>query len=114
MSDEKDWSIPDAGGIIDIPDRLEGLFNKIGMQIKFHTISDKNEVLTVAHITQHADSFARSQAEKFAEWITQHSYQWYKEISIEVTIRWRPLYSHNIGVTTSELYTQFLLWQEKQ
>lgn len=59
-------------------------------------------------------SFARDQAEKFAEWITQHSYQWYKEPSKYTVILWRPMYSNDRGVSTSDLYSQFLLWQEKQ
>ena len=65
-AEDKDWSIPDAGGIIDVPDHLQELFNNIGMQIKLHTISEKNEVLTVAHITQHAEQHAKEAVEKFA------------------------------------------------
>ena len=108
MSNEKDWSIPDAGGIIDVPDRLQSLFNNIGMQIKLHTVSDKNEVITVAHITQHADSFARSQAIGFEEWYWSEYCPYY----------WMGgTYSHgetNEVVSTSELYELFLLWQKQQ
>lgn len=114
MNANKDWSVPDAGGIIDVPGRLQSLFNNIGMQLRLHTISDKNEVITVAHITQHADDFARSQAIEFAEWITKHSYQWFKEIGEKTIILWRPLYSNNKGITTEQMYDLFLDHQAKQ
>lgn len=52
-----DWSIPDEQGNIDVPDELMPLFNKIGMQLRFHTLSDKNEILTVAHILMAAQKF---------------------------------------------------------
>lgn len=42
---------------IDIPDPLMPLFNKIGMQLRFHTISGKGEVQTVAHILWNAQKF---------------------------------------------------------
>lgn len=52
----KDWTeIKDEQ--IDIPDELMPLFNKIGMQLRFHTISGKSEVLTIAHILRKAEEF---------------------------------------------------------
>jgi hypothetical protein len=57
-ADKKDWSIPDENNVIHVPDELDELFNKVGTQIRFHTISGKNEVLTVAHIVQHAEAYA--------------------------------------------------------
>lgn len=33
------------------------LFNKVGMQIRFHTFSGKNEMLTIAHIVEKARQF---------------------------------------------------------
>ncbi len=52
----KDWTEP-INGSIDVPDELMPLFNKIGMQIRFHTISGKNEVVTIAHIIKAAQKF---------------------------------------------------------
>jgi len=54
----EDWSTKaDKNGTIDIPDRLDKLVNKIAMQIRFHTISGKNEVQTIVDITKIADDF---------------------------------------------------------
>jgi hypothetical protein len=33
------------------------LFNKVGTQLRFHTISGKNEALTIAHIIQRCQKF---------------------------------------------------------
>ena len=52
----KDWTEP-VNGSIDVPDELMPLFNKVGMQIRFHTISGKNEVVTIAHIIKAAQKF---------------------------------------------------------
>ena len=46
----KDWTTPDKDDNIDVPDELMPLFNKIGMQLKFYTISGKNEIATIAYI----------------------------------------------------------------
>lgn len=46
----KDWTIPDSEGMIDVPNELMPLFNQVGMQLGFHTISGKGEVETVASI----------------------------------------------------------------
>jgi hypothetical protein len=51
-----DWSKP-INDQLDVPDELMPLFNKVGMQMRFHTISGKNEITTVAHIVQIAHEF---------------------------------------------------------
>lgn len=51
------WTEPDKDGNINIPDELDPLFNKLGMQLRFHTISGKNEVQTVVDMTYIADKF---------------------------------------------------------
>lgn len=48
VEEASDWT--ESGGTINVPDHLMPLFNKIGTQIRFHTISGKNENLTIAHI----------------------------------------------------------------
>lgn len=52
-----DWSIPDENDMIQVPDELAPFFNRVATQIRFHTISGKNEVITVAHIVQIAQEF---------------------------------------------------------
>lgn len=56
-----DWTIPNDDGNLDVPDELMPLFNKFGNQLRFHTISGKNEVMTVAHMVQAAEDFFNSQ-----------------------------------------------------
>jgi hypothetical protein len=56
MEDQEDWTIP-KGGKISVPDELVPLFNKVGMQIRFHTISGLNEVLAAAHIVKISQEF---------------------------------------------------------
>ena len=53
---KENWNKPD-GDVIDVPDELMPLFNKIGTQIKFLTISGKNEVQTVADILEGTRKF---------------------------------------------------------
>jgi hypothetical protein len=60
---KNDWSIPDEDGNIDVPEELVPLFNKIGMQLRFHTISGKNEILTIAHIVQQSQAFFKNMYE---------------------------------------------------
>lgn len=50
------WTKP-QDGVLDVPDCLMPLFNKIGNQIRFHTISGKNEILAVAHILEASRKF---------------------------------------------------------
>lgn len=52
----KNWTEP-KDGTIDVPDMLMPLFNKVGIQLRFHTISGKNEVLTIAHIVEKSREF---------------------------------------------------------
>lgn len=51
------WTEPDKDGNVNIPDELDPLFNKLGMQMRFHTISGKNEAQTVVDMTYLADKF---------------------------------------------------------
>lgn len=48
---------PDEKGNIDVPDELMPLFDKIGMQFRFHKLSGKNEILAIAHCCQLAQDF---------------------------------------------------------
>lgn len=42
---------------IDVPDELMPLFNKVGMQIRFMTLSGKNEIEAIAHIMEISRKF---------------------------------------------------------
>lgn len=55
--EEKDWTIPDDDGNIHVPDELDKLVNKIGFQLRFHTISGKGEVQTVCDIARIAQEY---------------------------------------------------------
>lgn len=59
MSEKEDWSTSDDKGIIHMPDYLDKLYNSIGMQLRFHTISGKNEMETIAHMVSLAEDFFR-------------------------------------------------------
>ena len=52
----KNW-IEVVNGEIDVPDELMPLFNNVASQIRFHTISGKNEVVTIAHIVEKSRQF---------------------------------------------------------
>lgn len=54
----ENWTKP-VGDEINVPDILMPLFNKVGMQIRFHTISGKSEVITIAHIVEKSRRFFR-------------------------------------------------------
>ena len=54
---KKDWTITDEKGNINIPNELMPLFNQIRMQLKLHTIFEKNEKETIAHIIYVAQIF---------------------------------------------------------
>ena len=58
----ENWVEP-KDDVIDVPDVLMPLFNKVGMQIRFHTISGKNEMLTIAHIVEKSRQFFRDNPE---------------------------------------------------
>lgn len=51
-----DWTDIIDGGI-NVPDELDPLLNKIGMQMNFVLYSDKNEKLAVCHILRLAEEF---------------------------------------------------------
>lgn len=51
------WNEADNDGNIDIPDHLHRLFNKVGIQIRFVLLSDKNEIQAVADICRGAEEF---------------------------------------------------------
>lgn len=57
----KKWRDPDAEGTINVPDYLDKLFNAVGMQMRFHKFSDKNEVQTIADIVYKAEQFFSDQ-----------------------------------------------------
>lgn len=57
MTSEKQWSVADKDGIIHVPDELDELVNKIGTQMRFHTISGKPEVQTVCDMVYIAEQF---------------------------------------------------------
>jgi hypothetical protein len=56
MNTKTDWTEVKDGNI-EVPDHLMPLFNKIGIQMRLHTISGKNEMLTICHILRHAELF---------------------------------------------------------
>ena len=51
-----DWTEVKDGGI-DVPDELDPLLNKIGMQMQFVKYTDKNENLAICHILRLAEEF---------------------------------------------------------
>lgn len=58
----ENWVEP-IDDLIDVPDVLMPLFNKVGMQIRFHTISGENEILTIARIVEVSRQFFRDNPE---------------------------------------------------
>ncbi len=52
-----EWTKPDANGVINLPDELDPLFNKLGMQMRFYSISGKNELQTVVDMVAIAHKF---------------------------------------------------------
>jgi hypothetical protein len=56
MEIKEGWTEP-KDGVLDVPDCLMPLFNKIGMQIRFHTFSGKDEIITIAHILEASRKF---------------------------------------------------------
>ena len=52
----KNWTEV-VNGEIDVPDELMPLFNNVASQIRFNTISGKNEVVTIAHIVEKSRQF---------------------------------------------------------
>lgn len=66
----KDWTKADKDGTISVPDELDSLYNKIGMQLRFHTISGKNEVQTVADMVYIAQKHFSEHPELLFEYET--------------------------------------------
>lgn len=56
----EDWTEVKDGGI-DVPDELDPLLNKIGMQMQFVQYADKNPTLAVCHILRLAEEFFHKQ-----------------------------------------------------
>jgi hypothetical protein len=55
---ESDWNLePDGEGNIQTPEEVKELFNSIGMQMRFVTISGKNEIAAVASMVKKAWEF---------------------------------------------------------
>ena len=52
----KDWNNL-VDGVINVPDELDPLLNKLGMQLRFHTISGKGEDETVCSMVAIAQKF---------------------------------------------------------
>ncbi len=50
------WTEP-INDEINVPDDLMPLFNKVGFQIRFYTISGKNEIITIADIVEISRKF---------------------------------------------------------
>jgi len=64
----KHWNDePDENNMIDVPDELMPLMNKLGMQLRFHTISDKGETLTIIHMVRIAQKFFTEHPELLLE-----------------------------------------------
>lgn len=59
---DENWTKP-ANSKISVPDVLVPIFKKIGTHVRFHTISGKNEVQTIADITDVARRFFRDHPE---------------------------------------------------
>lgn len=52
----QDWTKV-IDGHINVPDELDPIINKVGMQLRLHTISGKGEAQTVCHIVYAAQKF---------------------------------------------------------
>lgn len=53
---------PDEKGSIYLPDHLDGLFNRLATQLRFHTISGKDEVMTLVHMCQIAEDYFKNES----------------------------------------------------
>ena len=54
---ENKWNQPSEEGVVNMPDELDPLFHKLGMQLRFHTISGKNEIHTLVDMVYIAHKF---------------------------------------------------------
>jgi hypothetical protein len=53
-----DWSTQaNDREVVEMPDELDPLFHKLGMQLRFHTISDKSEGQTLVDMVYIAQKF---------------------------------------------------------
>ena len=68
MKNEKDWTVADKDGNINVPDRLDNLLNRIGFQVRLITVSGLNEIECLARMVKGADEHSRKEAIKFAYW----------------------------------------------
>jgi len=57
MAQIKDWNKADNNGDINVPDHLDEVVNKVGMQLRFHTISGKSEVQTICDIVYGMEAY---------------------------------------------------------
>jgi predicted nuclease with TOPRIM domain len=64
LMSKENWTQP-VDGVINVPDRLDKLFNRLGTQLRFHTISGKGEAETVASMTKIADDHAEERYHEF-------------------------------------------------
>lgn len=60
MKQKKDWNKADENGIINVPDHLDKAVNIVGTQLRFHTISGKNEAQTICDIVQKLESYFKT------------------------------------------------------
>lgn len=51
------WAEPNKDGNINVPDELDDLVNKIAIQLRFHTISGKNEIMAICDAAYNAQKF---------------------------------------------------------
>ena len=51
------WNTADKNGNINVPDYLDPAINKVGTQLRFHTISGKNEIQTICDIVKQMEGF---------------------------------------------------------
>lgn len=66
-----DWTNP-VNGVIHVPDELDAIVNKIGFQLRFHTISGKGEVETVCDIAYICQKFFHKMySEKFNQVVSK-------------------------------------------
>lgn len=63
-----EWTEPNEEGIINMPDELDKLFHKVGMQLRFHTISGKNEFQTIVDIVAIAQQYFKENPKALEVW----------------------------------------------
>lgn len=64
------WNKPTPEGIIEVPDELDPLINKVGMQIGFLTISGKSTNQTICDIVYICQRFFRENPELLQEGVS--------------------------------------------